>query len=248
MTAEEAGIAFVPNALVSMVVAPIAGRLTDRINGKYILGFGLTLFAIGMGLVIFAASLHSTGLSFTLPLIVSGIGMGCTFAPMVTMAMRNIAPQQAGAASGFINTMRQVGGAMGGAVVGAVLQNRLGSELHSQAVRFSAQLPASARARFVAGFSHATKSGLQVGRGQTGAAGNLPGNLPASVAHQLAVLGRETFQNAYLNAMKPSLALPIVVIFCGAAVTQLMRSGSGTKGQDAAAEARRPAGVTAAGD
>ncbi|MDQ2744306.1 MAG: DHA2 family efflux MFS transporter permease subunit [Chloroflexota bacterium] len=222
MTALQAGVAFVPTSLVSMFIAPVAGRLSDKINGKYILFAGLIFFAVGMGLVIVVASLGATGTTFTFPLIVAGIGMGCTFAPMVTLAMRNIAPVQAGSASGFINTIRQVGGTIGSAVVGALLQNRLATELHTQAVRFSTQLPVSFRSKFISGFSHAGKSGLQVGRGQTGS-GNLPHNLPASVAHQLQSVSSEVFRHAFLNAMKPSLALPIAVLALGALVTLLMR-------------------------
>ncbi len=40
-----------PASLISMFVAPVAGRMTDKIGGKYILMTGLTLFAVGMGWV-----------------------------------------------------------------------------------------------------------------------------------------------------------------------------------------------------
>lgn len=249
LTAEEAGIALVPTSLTSMIIAPFAGRLADRFNGKYILGTGLTLYAIGMGLVIYVASLHATGTTFTIPLIVAGIGMGCTFAPMTALAMRNIAPQQAGAASGFINTVRQVGGAMGSAVVGAILQNRLGAEMRSQAVHFSAQLPPGARPGFVSGFAHSASGGFRVGRGQTGSSGHLPANVPAAVAHQIQTLGQQVFQHAFLNAMKPSLVLPICVLLSGALITQLMHAGRPATPSAAAAEPEgHTSGLAAAGE
>jgi arginyl-tRNA synthetase len=59
--------------------------------------------------------------------------MGCTFAPLITVAMRNIDPRMAGAASGVLNTVRQVGLVIGTAAVGALLQNRLVSSMTSQA-------------------------------------------------------------------------------------------------------------------
>src|SRR5206468_3697382 len=140
----------------------------------------------------------STGLSFSLPLILAGIGMGCTFAPLTALAMQDVPPAQAGAASGFLNTIRQVGGAIGSAIVGAVLQNRLSVELHDQAVKFAASaqppLPAGVRARFIEWFSHS--GGLEVGRGQTGF--SVPRNLPAALAHQLQQLGLEVFHHAFL--------------------------------------------------
>ena len=52
---------------------------------------------------------------------------------MVTVAMRNIEPRMAGAASGVLNTIRQVGLVIGTAAVGALLQNRLVSAMAAQA-------------------------------------------------------------------------------------------------------------------
>lgn len=240
LDAEHAGVVFVPMTVTSAILAPIAGRLSDRIPGKYILFVGLLLFSGGFLLVISEASLTSTGLSFTPALIVAGIGMGCTFAPMLTLAMRNIPPALAGSAAGFVNTIRQVGGAFGSAVVGAVLQNQLASNLHSQAVKYSTQIPPQFRTKFVAGFSHASTSGFQVGRGQTGT--KLPKGLPAQAASQIEHLARAVFDHAYILAMKPALAFPIVLMVLGALTALLMRND-----QAAAAEQAQPSGIAAAG-
>src|SRR5207248_8550913 len=58
-SALKAGLTFAPMSLVSMVVAPIAGRATDRFGGKYILLAGLSCFSVGMGLVIWVSSLSA---------------------------------------------------------------------------------------------------------------------------------------------------------------------------------------------
>ena len=105
--------------------------MTDKIGGKYILMSGLILFGGGMGWLALIATPTSSWQSFLAPLIVAGFGMGCVFAPLVTTAMRNIEPQMAGAASGVLNTVRQVGLVIGTATVGALLQNRLVSD-HDQ--------------------------------------------------------------------------------------------------------------------
>jgi EmrB/QacA subfamily drug resistance transporter len=244
-SAEDAGVILVPMSLMSMVIAPVTGRLTDRLNGKYILAVGLLLFAIGFGLLIRVASLHSTGWDFIFPLIIAGLGLGCTFAPLTTLAMRNIPPAMAGSASGFLNTVRQVGGAFGSAIVGAVLQYKLAGQLHSQAVRFGAQLPARYRGKFVQGFSHSGSSGLEVGRGQTGA--HLPTGLPHNVAQQLGHLGQLVFQNAFINAMKPTLAWPIGVLVVGGALALLMQT-SPAQAQEQRAEAEEQMRQAAAGD
>ena len=163
-SALKAGLTMAPASLVSMFVAPVAGRMTDKIGGKFILMSGLTLFGAGMGWIALIAHPGSSWPLFVAPLIVAGLGMGCIFAPMVTVAMRNIEPRMAGAASGVLNTIRQVGLVIGTAVVGALLQNRLVSAMADQASARSAALPPQVRGRFVAGIENSAKNGIQVGR------------------------------------------------------------------------------------
>ncbi|HEY0492714.1 MAG TPA: DHA2 family efflux MFS transporter permease subunit [Candidatus Dormibacteraeota bacterium] len=219
-SALKAGLTFAPMSLVSMVVAPISGRLTDRYGGKYILMVGLTLFGIGMGLVIALSSLSSSAFSYILPLVIAGIGLGCTFAPMTTVTMRRVDPRMAGAASGILNTIRQLGGAFGSAIVGAILQNRLASELVSQAQVQAVNLPAPYRAQFVQGFASAGNGVLEVGRGQSGVA--LPSGLPAQAAAKIGQVAHDVFANAYLSAMRPALAVPIGVLLIGALMTTMI--------------------------
>jgi EmrB/QacA subfamily drug resistance transporter len=227
LTAFQAGLAFAPMSLTSLVVAPNAGRLTDRVGGKYILLTGLALFGIGMGGIDFSAGLDSTWLTFLPWLIVAGFGMGCIFAPATTVAMRNIPQHLAGAASGVFNTTRQLGGAIGSSIVGAVLQNRLSAALKEQAAsragELPAQLPAAARQTVIDSFSGSGQGGLQVGRGQTGAGGGaiqLPPGVPPAVAHevqqQVAAYFHDVFVNAYLVAMRPTLLISVAVVLVAA--------------------------------
>jgi len=147
--------------------------------------------------------------------------MGMTFAPMTTVAMRNISPQMAGAASGILNTTRQLGAAIGSAVVGALLQNQLATTLHNQAVSHASALPASFRDQFVAAFSSVASSGFQIGTGQNGA--KLPAGLPPAVQHQLTVLAHDVFVSAYIDAMKGTLVVPIAFLAFTALTTLLIK-------------------------
>jgi EmrB/QacA subfamily drug resistance transporter len=214
-SALKAGLTFLPMSLISMLVAPVAGRLSDRFGGKYFLMLGLTCFAAGMGLVVYLISLSATQATFWGPAALAGIGMGMTFAPLTTVAMRDIRPQMAGAASGVINTVRQLGGSVGSAVIGAVLQNRLAAELHDQAVASSAQVPPAFRGQFVSGFSNAASSGFKVGVGQTGGV-QLPAGIPPAFAHTLQSLFKQVFDQAYTNSVRPTLAVSIAVLAVGA--------------------------------
>jgi MFS family permease len=189
-----------PASLISMVVAPLAGRMSDRIGGKYILLSGLTLFAVGMGWIALIAQTDSTWYDFLAPQFAAGIGIGCTFAPMITVAMRNIDPRMAGAASGMFNTTRQVGTVIGTAGVGALLQNRLISGFTSQATQRTAGLPAPARAKIITDFQQAARSGLEVGSGRS-----------------LSGLGGQIFTHGFVEAMRPTMGVPIVILLAGAA-------------------------------
>jgi len=211
MTPLVSGLTFAPMSVASMFVAPFAGRLTDRFGGKYFLMAGLTLFGAGMAVFAAVATTTSTWLTFVPPLVVSGVGMGMIFAPMTTVAMRDIKPQQAGTASGVMQTTRQLGAAFGAAGVGAVLQNRLASSLHEQAVAASSQLPAAFQSRFVQGFTNAGRAGFEVGRGQTGGI-KLPANIPAQVATQLQQLVHDVFNQGYILAMRPTVAVGVVIL------------------------------------
>jgi EmrB/QacA subfamily drug resistance transporter len=216
MSAIQAGLTVIPMSLVSMPVAPFAGRLADRIGGKYILMFGLSCFAAGMGLLAYVASGSSHWYDFVLPQMVAGLGMGCTFAPMTTVAMRTVEPRMAGAASGVFNTTRQLGGVLGSAVVGAVLQNRLATAFRDQAAAAASQLPPQVRQPFVQAFDRAATGGFSVGRGQNGAAFQLPPGIPPQVAAQITRAAHDVFVNGYVNAMRPTLAVPVVVLALGA--------------------------------
>ncbi len=224
-SALKAGLALAPASLISMFVAPVAGRMTDRIGGKYILMSGLILFAVGMGWIALIAHPNSTWPMFLAPLIVAGFGMGCIFAPLVTVAMRNIAPQLAGAASGVLNTVRQVGLVIGTAAVGALLQNRLVSSMTSQANARSAALPPQVRGRFVSQIHASANNGIQVGAGQNGGSTHQIPGAPASLVAEITRIAHEVFTYAYVTAMRQTMILPIILLAIGAVSCLAIRGG-----------------------
>ena len=239
MTPLQAGLTMMPMSLLSMPLAPIAGRLSDRIGGKYILLVGLTLFAASTVYLAGAARTDSTWLTFLPGVLLAGAGMGCTFAPMVTVAMRNIQPQMAGAASGVMNTVRQLGGALGGAIVGAVLQNRLASTLHDEASSRASALPPQFQRPFVNAFDNVARSGFELGRGQSGAA--LPSGIPPSLQAQLQQLFHDVFVNAYVSAMRPTMAASAAVLLLAALSCLAIRRRRGPAAEVRLREAPAPA-------
>ena len=208
-SALKAGLTLMPASLVMIFVAPGLGKLTDRIGGKYILISGLALFAIGMGWLALAVGPRSSWYDLLAPLIVIGIGMGGTFVPLTTTAMREVGPGLAGAASGVLNTTRQVGSVIGAAAVGALLQNRLVASLSSGAAARAAVLPPAARGPFVSEFRQAASSGLA--GGPASPAARVPPGTPAALAAGVRRLAAEVFTNGYVSAMRWTMVLPIAV-------------------------------------
>jgi EmrB/QacA subfamily drug resistance transporter len=210
-SALKAGLTLAPASIISMFVAPVAGRMTDKIGGKYILLSGLMFFAIGFGLTAVIATTTSRWQDFIWTLSIAGLGMGCTFAPMTTIAMRNIEPRVAGAASGMINTVRQVGAVIGTAAVGALLQNRLAAALPVAAAQHSRGLPPGERQKFVTGFAKSAAQGSAANPTQ-GASIKLPPGTPASVATELHKLASEVFSAGYVTAMHSTMIWPVALL------------------------------------
>lgn len=223
MSALWSGLTFAPMSLAAGVVAPFAGRLTDRIGGRPILVGGLGLFALGISWTTALAAVNSNFWTFFVPMVVTGIGMGGVFAPSITVAMRPIKPADAGSASGVLNTTRQVGSAMGAAVMGAVLQNQLASLLPANAAAAALQLPAGARAAFVNAFAGAAKGNLEVGAGQAGHL-VLPPGIPPELAAHIQALAIQVFDNSYVTAMGPTVAFGMGVVLTGAVSAMFLES------------------------
>jgi EmrB/QacA subfamily drug resistance transporter len=215
----KAGLVLAVISVVSMFLAPVAGRLSDRIGGKYILMTGLVAYAIGNIWILAVAGVDTNWVVFVPALVVSGFGVGLTFAPMATEAMRNVAPRLAGAAAGVNTTVRQVGSVIGAAAVGAVLQHQLASALRDEAAKRAGAVPAPYRSQVIAGFADAGKGGLEVG----GAQPQLPAGLPQQAAATIQRVTTEIFQHGFVTAMRPTIALPIAVVLLGAATCFAVR-------------------------
>jgi EmrB/QacA subfamily drug resistance transporter len=243
LSALQAGLTFAPMSLVSVFVAPFAGRFADKVGGKWILFAGLLLWTIGMWTLVEFTTVDSTRWSLLPSLLIAGFGLGMTFAPLQTIAMLNIQPQVAGAASGFINTTRQLGAVIGSAAVGALLQAQLATQLPESAKENAAALPAQFRDQFVEGFSNAASSGLQVGAGQTGV--RLPAGIPEQVKPTILEAATKTFHEGYVTAMHYTLLLPLCVLAVAVLLVLFVRrqpsSAGGAEPASAAASASQAA-------
>ena len=118
------GFAYLPLALNIIVSAGVASQLVTRIGFKTTLVAGMVL--IGIGLVWFAQVSPDGGYVSDLlfPSLVVAWGLGLAFVPVTIAAVTGTRPDEAGLASGLINTAQQVGGALGLAILAAVANGR----------------------------------------------------------------------------------------------------------------------------
>jgi hypothetical protein len=233
LSAFEAGLAIAPQPLAMILLSGGAAALAAR-YAKYILIAGLTLFAIGIAYIAWTVQVGSNRWSFLPGLVIAGVGMAGIWTPVYSLATRDLQPRLAGVASGVISTVQELGAVIGSASIGALLQNQLATDLHNRAVSYSTQLPAQVQGAFVDGFSNAAKGGLQVGRGQSGTSLALPAGLPAQVAHQIQQVAHAVFTQAFVDAMRPTMALAIAVILV-AAIGALWARNNPSRAESAAA-------------
>jgi EmrB/QacA subfamily drug resistance transporter len=121
-----AGVRTLPWTGMPMIVAPIAGALTDRIGGKPFLVAGLALQAIALAWMAAVLSPTVPYTEIVAPFALAGIGMGLFFAPVATVIMSSVKLIEAGQASGANNAIRELGGVFGVAVLASIFANQGG--------------------------------------------------------------------------------------------------------------------------
>ena len=146
----QAGAAFLPMVTLIILIAPIAGRLSDRVGSRWLMGGGMTLVAISL-LLYERVTVHSDFWTLLPSMILGGVGMAMTMSPMTSAAMGAVPVDKAGVGSGVLNSFRQVGGSLGIAVMGAIVASYLPAHV-------SPRSPAAAQ-----GFVNGLHAGFAVG-------------------------------------------------------------------------------------
>ena len=112
----DAGLRLLPWTATPMVIAPLAGTLSDRIGERWILTFGLALQGAGLAFVALEAGTHTSFMSIAAGLIAAGVGISMALPTVQTSILGAVPPAGIGKAAGSSNTFRQLGGAFGIAI------------------------------------------------------------------------------------------------------------------------------------
>lgn len=120
------GIEFLPFALGVVAGSVLAIKLGYRVPARTLLGGGGLLTAAGFGWFSLISPDGGFGTDVLGPSIVAGVGFGLCLGPVVSIATAGVAPRETGAASGLLNSSRQIGASLGLAVLGTAAQYRTG--------------------------------------------------------------------------------------------------------------------------
>ena len=109
------------------LMAPIVGRLMLKIDMRYIIAFGLVVFALGSYQMTWMTRDYDF-YELMVPQILRGIGMMCAMVPTNNIALGTLPPDRVKNASGLFNLTRNLGGAVGLALINEILNDR--TDLH----------------------------------------------------------------------------------------------------------------------
>jgi DHA2 family multidrug resistance protein len=115
------------SGITMFLMAPVIGRLMQKIDLRYLIAFGLVTFALGTYQMTWMTRDYDF-YELLLPQILRGIGMMCAMVPTNNIALGTLAPERLKNASGLFNLMRNLGGALGLAVINEMLNDR--TDLH----------------------------------------------------------------------------------------------------------------------
>jgi EmrB/QacA subfamily drug resistance transporter len=128
----QVGLAFLPaNLIMAVFSLGLSARLVMRFGIRLPLGAGLGLAAVGLFLFARAPVDGSFALDVLPSMILLGIGAGMAFNPVLLAAMSDVSPNEAGLASGIVNTSFMMGGALGLAVLASLAASRADTLLSS---------------------------------------------------------------------------------------------------------------------
>lgn len=122
----QAGLRILPWTAMPILVAPIAGAVSDRIGGRRVVAVGVALQAIGLAWIGAVGHVSSSYTDFVPAFVLTGIGMSLFFAPVANLVLSSVRRDEEGIASGATNAIRELGGVFGVAVLAAVFSARGG--------------------------------------------------------------------------------------------------------------------------
>lgn len=206
----QAGLRALPNTLMIVAFAPLAGRVVGHIGAKIPMALGLTLNAVS--LFLFIRVQVDTGYGGIWPLLaLAGFGMAIVMTPMTAAIMSTVPPQRAGMAAATTNASREIGGVFGIALLGAIVTHIFTRDLNRVVDQMG--LPPALKATILEQASHGVE--------QTG------GGLPAGGQFEALTLA---LKSSFVSGMHIALIVAGAALLLGAIVAAVFVHGGRPQG------------------
>jgi DHA2 family multidrug resistance protein len=142
MTAWQTGLIILPGAIASGVSMGLVGRLSSRVDNRFLILIGSAMFGIGMWQLSHITAQTGSGDLFW-PLIWRGLGLGLIFVPLTNLTLLQIEMADLSQATGLNNFFRQLGGSFSIAALAALLSRFVTQEhaILASGVSAYAQIP-----------------------------------------------------------------------------------------------------------
>ncbi len=127
-SALEASLLLAPMAIVSLIMAPVVGRFTDKVHPRLLVGLGFALTSAAVFWVAAFLTPSAEVWQILLPMGLLGLGMAGVWAPLAATATRNLPMHLAGAGAGVYNATRLVGSVIGSAGIAVLMESRLAAQ------------------------------------------------------------------------------------------------------------------------
>src|SRR3954453_20242992 len=114
------GLRFLPWTMTPLLVAPVAGRLVDKVGARALATPGLMMQAVGFVWLLHEAHTHAPYAAFVAPFVLAGVGVSMALPAPSAAGLNAAPPALLGRAAGVVNTVQQLGQAAGVAVVTVV--------------------------------------------------------------------------------------------------------------------------------
>lgn len=199
------GLVTAPRGMGTLLAMLIVGRLSKKIDARYVIAFGFVLVTISLW--------HMTGFSLQMdsgPVVWSGVlqglGIGFAYVPLAAIAFATLAPALRNEGAAMFNLMRNIGSSIGISVVVTLLTR-------------NTQVAHASLAEHITPFA--------------GAAAQLSGSAAAATSSNLAMVDRGVFRQAAMIAYNNDFKLMMVLSACVVPFVFLLRK-AGARGGDAA--------------
>jgi len=123
-TALDTGLILLPGGIATMLMMPVIGiSLKKKVPPQYIAMLGMVIF-FWFSVMLSKETLSSGRHDFFWPLIIRGVGLGCLFVPLTTIALSGLKGKDIAQGSGLTNMIRQLGGSFGVALIATFIDRR----------------------------------------------------------------------------------------------------------------------------